>query len=56
MHEKLFEVDALNVHVGCRKVYTYGKKIAIAKKRKIPDESDADKPRCYTSIDGGGNF
>ena len=45
MHEKLFEVDSLNVHVGCRKVYTDRTRIAIAKKRKIPDESDADKLR-----------
>ena len=45
MHEKLFEVDSIKVHGGCRKVYTDGKRIAIAKKRKIPDDSDADKPR-----------
>ena len=45
MHEKLFEVDSLKVHVGCRKVYTDGKRIAMAKKRKIPDDPDADKPR-----------
>ena len=45
LHEKLFEVDSRKVHVGCRKVYTDRKRIAIAKKRKIPDDSDAGKPR-----------
>ena len=45
MHEKLFEVDSHKVHVGCRKVYTDGKRIAIVKKRKIPNDSDENKPR-----------
>ena len=31
--------------MGCRKVYTDGKRTEITKKRKIPDDSDADKPR-----------
>ena len=45
LHEKLFEVNSLKLHVGCQKVYTDGKRIAMAKKRKIADDSDADKPR-----------
>ena len=45
LNEKLFEVDSLKVHVGCQKVYTDRKRIAIVKKRKITDDSDADKPR-----------
>ena len=45
VHEKLPEVNSLRVHVTCRKVYTDGKRIAVAKKRKILDDSNEDEPR-----------